>query len=266
MKVRIARTDDLSELVTLRCSMWPHTTSIEHQQILLRRFASAARFATMVLVNDERLLCGFVEVMRDMGLPGESNSVSLQALFVSPPMRRGGGATALLGAAQRWAHARGAIRMSCDLSLDEHEAREKLLLLGFVEKQQWVRSTLAIKAPLEIPLRGGSEPLLGGLPGVPQDAPSVNQAFSGDTSEPLVVVVEKVRSPFYLVVNIFLFVVALAALANTNIYAKDMFRGMLLPLLDVALLLYFLLLFVTMRYRKRADPSARADQLFRIDE
>jgi hypothetical protein len=45
-----------------------------------------------------------------------------------------------------------------------------------------------------------------------------------------------------------------------------MFRGMLLPLLDVALLLYFMLLFVTMRYRKRADSSARADQLFRIDE
>jgi hypothetical protein len=58
------------------------------------------------LFSEKRSLCGFVELMREMGLPGESQNVSVQALSVAPPSRRCGGASALLGATQRWAHGR----------------------------------------------------------------------------------------------------------------------------------------------------------------
>jgi hypothetical protein len=68
-----------------------------------------------------------------------------------------------------------------------------------------------------------------------------------------------------LVVNVLLFAAAVASFAFTDIYARDMFRGVLLPLLDVGFVLYFLILFIVLRYRKRADSTARAERLFRGD-
>lgn len=266
MKVRFARAADLPALVTLRCAMWPHVSSIEHEQLLRKRFDHATRFATMVLVSDDRLLCGFVEVMRDMGLPGESPKLSLQALFVSPPMRRCGGATALLGAAQRWAHAHGACSLSCDLPLADNEARDNLRSLGFSANEQWVRMTLRVSAPLEVAPPGALDQPAADLRPQQGDARSVIQAASRDLSVPLLVVSEKAPRRLALIVNIILFVVAVVAFANTNIYAKDMLRGMLLPLLGVALVLYFLLVFVTIRYRKRADSNARVERFFRSED
>jgi hypothetical protein len=43
MKVRIARADDLTTLVTLRCAMWPQISSLEHEQVVRRRFDSAVQ-------------------------------------------------------------------------------------------------------------------------------------------------------------------------------------------------------------------------------
>ena len=43
-------------------------------------------------------------------------------------------------------------------------------------------------------------------------------------------------------------------------------RGGLLVLLDVAFVIYFMFLFVMLRYRKRADSTARAAELFRRDD
>ena len=138
--------------------------------------------------------------------------------------------------------------------------------LGFVENEQWVRTTLTVNAPLEV--------VVGSVPGEApnelaleqQNSSPVIQAAAQHAEELVIVMTEKARSPLAVIINVIFFSVAVAAFANTNIYAQDMFRGMLLPLLGVALLLYFSLIFISMRYRKHADSSARTDQLFRTDD
>ena len=254
MKVRIAHPDDLTTLVILRCALWPHLDISTHEQHLRRRLESGARYATMVLMNTDGQLCGFVELMRELGLPGESHRVLLQAVFVTPAMRRCGGATELIEAAQRWAHGRGATSFYCDLPFDDEQAIDMLRLLGFAENERWIRTSRPIKAPLEVS---------------PARAPAYTadeSALLQQAAETPLVVSAKARSPLALLVNIALFVAAVAAFANTDIYSKDLFRGMLLPLLDVVFVLYFLFLFVAFRYRKRTDSNARADRLFRVDD
>jgi aminoglycoside 6'-N-acetyltransferase I len=254
MRARIANTDDLATLVTLRFALWPHLDISAHEQLLRRRFENGARFATMVLLDTAGQLSGFVELMRDPGLPGEAGGVSLQAVFVTPSMRRRGGATELLAAAQRWAHGRGATSLYCDLSLDDEQARDTLRFLGFAEDQRWVRASRPISAPPEV--TAPDEPV--------QAVAEAAEAPQAD--EPVVVQYEKVRSPLALIVNIVIFAAAVAAFAFTNIYSNDPIRGMLLPLLDVVFVLYFLFLWMAARYRKRTDSNARADLLFRVDE
>lgn len=254
MQVRIARAEDLASLVTLRCALWPDLDSQEHEERLRRRFESGARFATMVLVNTDGQLCGFVELMRDLGMLGEPSRVSLQAVFVAPPVRRRAGATQLLEAAQRWAQGRGASSLYCDLPFGDEQARENLRFLGFAESEGWIRATRVVSAPLEVKAPRAAEQSSDG-------AVSAQQA-----DEPLMLLTHKTRGPLALTVNVVLFIAAVVAFANTNIYSNDLLRGMVLPLLDVMFVFYFLFLFVALRYRKRADSSARADQLFRADD
>ena len=270
MKVRMVRFDDLTDLVTLRRAFWPHLDVSDHQRILRRRFESSARFATLVLVNSDEQLCGFVELMRDPDLPGEPNRVLLQAVFVAPAMRRCGGATQLLEAAQRWAHGRGATSLYCDVPLDDGQARDMLRFLGFIDVRHWMRATRPVAEAPEGAIPRAPEQTLNGSAVSKMAAQQISQPMMQSTSQQIdehaLVMSEKSRSPLALITNIVLFITALVAFANTNIYSSDLLRGMLLPLLDVLLVLYFLFLFMFVRYRKRADSSARLGRLFGVDD
>jgi aminoglycoside 6'-N-acetyltransferase I len=257
MKVRIARLDDLPRLLTLRCALWPSVELQHHESMLHRRANNEARCATLILENDDKEICGFAEVTREMPLAVEATRVQLDAMFVTPPMRRKGGARQLLDAAQRWAHGRGATRLVCDLPLEDEQAWDMLQLLGFDESERRVRATLAVIVPMEVETPRAA----GALQGAGGEAPASNLASTLD-DEIEYVQMEKVRSPIVLIVNIVLVVCAVFSFANTNIFSNDMLSGMLLPLLDIAFVLYFAFLFVAMRYRKRTDSRARADQLF----
>jgi aminoglycoside 6'-N-acetyltransferase I len=256
MKVRIARPDDLSYLLTLRCALWPDIELRHHESMLHRRADNAARCITIILESGDREVCGFAEATREMALGGEAARVQLDAVFVTPPMRGKGGARQLLDAVQRWAHGRGASDLFCDLPLEDEQALAMLQRLGFADGERRVRTTLAINVPMEVESPRAAE-VLGGAD---EASEAVLASASGDEFE--LVQMQKVRSPVALIVNVVLFVCAVLSFANTNIYSKNMVSGMLLPLLDVAFVLYFSLLFIAMRYRKRADSTARADQLF----
>jgi hypothetical protein len=71
--------------------------------------------------------------------------------------------------------------------------------------------------------------------------------------------------PVAMLVHLLLFAATLASFAYTDIYARDMLHGVLLPLLDVLFVLYFMGVVLTWRYRRRADSSRRAERLFRDD-
>jgi hypothetical protein len=172
--------------------------------------------------------------------------VLLDAVFVAPPARRRGAARRLLGAAEHWAHGRGAALLVCELDASDTASRDALAGLGFGDPQQRVRVVRRVRAPLQVNRPSAASGPAAGL------APTARSARSG-------------VHPITLVVNLLLFAAALASFAHTDIYARDMLRGVLLPLLDVLFVLYFMGVVLTWRYRRRADSSLRAERLFRRD-
>jgi aminoglycoside 6'-N-acetyltransferase I len=247
VKVRPARREDREPLLGLRCALWPDRDLARHEREMRQRADAPARHETLLLEDADGRISGFAELTREHGAPGAEVRVSLEALFVAPTRRRQGGARMLLEAAERWAHSRGASALGCDVSATEHLALEALSWLGFGQPEHRVTLTRQVNVPLEVA------------------RPAPGEARAGAASLEPVLVMEPARGSTMLVVNVLLFAAAVASFAFTDIYARDMFRGVLLPLLDVGFVLYFLILFIVLRYRKRADSTARAERLFRGD-
>ena len=74
------------------------------------------------------------------------------------------------------------------------------------------------------------------------------------------------RRVLWLVVNALVLAAAVASFLATDIFSKELVPGVLLPLLDVAFVIYFMFVFVIHRYRRRTDSSARAAELFRTGD
>lgn len=246
LQVRAAQPADRDVLLALRCALWPQHVPLHHEREIRRRAQAAARHETLLVTDGAGRPCGFVELTRtasDAGAPGQ---VLLDGVFVAPPARRRGAARRLLAAAEHWAHGRGAALLVCELDAADTASREALAWLGFGDPEQRVRVVRRVRAPLQVSR-------LVAAPGPPAGfAPAAHSARSG------------VR-PIAVLVNLLLFAAALASFAHTDIYARDMLRGVLLPLLDVLFVLYFMGVVLTWRYRRRADSSRRAERLFRRD-
>jgi aminoglycoside 6'-N-acetyltransferase I len=248
MKVRGVRADDVEILLRLRCALWPDIV-LDRQQMAIRlRGQSSARYETFLVEDDGGTVCGFLELSWDPGVPGESPRAVVDGVFVVPPARRQGLARQLIQGAERWAHRRGAVTLSCELDPSSADHAQAMSWLGFGSAAHRVRMHRNVSAPLDMERDGAP-------------APAAASRLSA-TPEP-VLVMEPVRGRGFLYFNLILFAVAVVSFLNTNIYSKDMLPGVLLPLLDAVFVIYFLFLFMMRRYSKRADSNARADQLFR---
>ncbi len=242
MKVRTAGERDATTLLALRLALWPQREVAEHERAIQARAAGRARHETLVAEDAAGQVVGFAELTFEPAGPERPAQVRLDALNVAPPARRQGVARELMRAAERWAHGRGAARIACDLDPDDERRREALGWLGFGDPRPRLTLSRTVNAPLELP----REPA-----GAPAEEPPI--------------VMRPARSPALLVLNLALLAAAVASFAFTDIYARDVVRGVLLPLLDVAFVVYFLFLFVVLRYRRRVDAASRADRLFRGD-
>lgn len=244
LRVRAALPADREALLTLRCALWPQLDLAHHERELQRRAAAPARHQTLLLEDESGRACGFAELTRDAAEHAQPARVVLQCLFVSPPARRRGAARLLLAAAERWAHGRGAAALVCELDAADDAARRALEWLGFGEPEHRLRVVRRVSAPLEM-----------------ARTPAAPGPVAASASTPPA----PARRPMLALVNVMLLVAATVSFAQTDIFARDMVRGVLLPLLDVVFVLYFLAVVLTWRYRRRADSSARAERLFRGD-
>jgi len=247
VRVRPAQVQDAEALLALRAALWPDRDPAQHRRAIEARAAAGVRHETLVVEEPAGGVCGFAELTREPAGAGEAAPVRLDALFVAPRARRQGAARALLGAAERWAHARGAGELACELDATDDEARAVLARLGFGAPREILRLRRTVSAPLEVARPG---------PGAPAGAPPPPAAIAAGGGATR-------RGAAFWLLHLALIAAGAASFAHTDIYARDALRGVLLPLLDAALVLYFLFLFVILRYRKRADPSARAERLFR---
>ena len=248
MKVRSAGTDDREQLLALRCALWPDIDPDAHRRAIALRADAPLRHEILVLEEARGRLTGFVELTRDAGEPGERARVRIHGLFVAPPARRRGGARALAAAAERWAHGRGAASLACELDADS-AALACLERLGFADVQRTVRLEREVSAPVEPEVPAEREPAAA-VAGAPGAAPAPAPAAAA-------------RRLLWPAVNVVLLAAAVASFLATDIFSKDPIPGVLLPLLDVAFVIYFMFVYVLYRYRRRTDSSERAAELFR---
>lgn len=246
MKVRAADPRDARALLALRCALWPEREVRHLEQELRQRAESRARHETLLVEDEMGAVCGFAELTRNPGEPGQPHTVMLQAVFVAPPARRRGAAARLMMAAERWAHSRGASMLVCEVDADSIHRHDTLGWLGFADPQRRLRLQRPVSPPMDIA----------------RETPASGAAL-GDEQPPLVV--ERARSPWFAVLNVVLLGAAVVSFMFTDIYSRDALRGVVLPLLDAAFVVYFIFLVLMLRYRKRVDSSARADRLFRND-
>lgn len=246
MKVRAADSRDAQALLALRCALWPEREVHDLEQEVRRRAESRTRHETLVVEDETGAMCGFAELTLTSVEPGQPTTVTLQAVFVAPPARRRGAAARLMLAVERWAHGRGARLLVCEVDADSKHQHDALVWLGFANPERRLR----LHRPLSPPMDMVRETSLSGAE--PAD-------------EQPVLIVERERSPWFVMLNVVLLGAAVASFMFTDIYSRDVLRGVVLPLLDAAFVLYFISLFLMLRYRNRTDSSARTDRLFRND-
>jgi hypothetical protein len=61
-----------------------------------------------------------------------------------------------------------------------------------------------------------------------------------------------------------LIALGIVSLYFTNIFSGNMFVGVVLPIVDVAFVIYLLMLFVGMKYRRKTDAGDRHLELYRV--
>jgi hypothetical protein len=54
------------------------------------------------------------------------------------------------------------------------------------------------------------------------------------------------------------------AIYFTNIFSSNIFFGVLLPIVDVLFVIYLLMLFIGMRYRRKTDSGERQLNLYQV--
>ncbi len=256
MKVRGAREADAGTLLALRTALWPEREVRRHEREILLRAGARARHQTLLAEGPDGEVVGFAELTLVPGEAGRPARVLIGGLFVVPPARRQGVARNLLAAAEQWAHGRGASDLSCELDVADEAARAALVGLGFGDPRPRLHMTRAVRAR--------SAPVAAAAPG-PGPGPRTGAAAPAAAQVLAASVARPAYGPVFIVVNVLLSVLIVVSFAFTDIFSRDPVRGVLLPLLDVAGVVYFLSLFLLVRYRRRTDASARAGQLFRAD-
>lgn len=132
---RPARSTDRAEVVRMRRSLWPDSTSEEVDALLER---PAKEGVLLVVEADGTGLSGFAEVgLRPFADGCRSSPVAyLEGIWVDAGARRRGVASALVGAAVGWARSLRLAELASDCTLDNLPSRAFHAAAGFREVQR----------------------------------------------------------------------------------------------------------------------------------
>jgi aminoglycoside 6'-N-acetyltransferase I len=136
MNVRHAVSADLEAWLDLRHALWPDVSHDEHRQEVDEFLQGRAREPLAVLLAEQdSKIVGFAELSIRAHAEGcETDRVAfLEGWFVTPAMRRGGVARALVAAAEQWSLAQGCTEFASDTLADNEVSRAAHRNCGFEE-------------------------------------------------------------------------------------------------------------------------------------
>jgi aminoglycoside 6'-N-acetyltransferase I len=210
---------------------------------------------TLVCAGDGGALLGLLEVSRQPGTrPMDSGPVGyVNTFYVEPGEWREEAAQRLADAGARWAQARGCRSLASDTSLDNQWEQKLHLDLGFEEVARKVvyRKTLSAAADADT-LSGSDVQAPRAAPVTklhPQRAPEAEVSDEAPGWWP---------GP----VRAFVIVLGILCFYFTDVFSNNVLFGVVLPIVDVVFVIYLMLLFVSMKYRRRTGVGERQIELF----
>lgn len=136
MNIRRLQHGDWNEWARLRRTLWPHVTLAECSKGLNAVRRKPSRSVIFVSERRDGLLHGFIEVSlrRDYVEGCTSSPVGyVEGWYVTPDARRKGIGRELVGAAERWARAKGCKEMASDAELANKLGQTIHRALGYRE-------------------------------------------------------------------------------------------------------------------------------------
>jgi len=240
---RVAVQDDLEQWLELRRGLWPERSAARHEaqvsDVLARRGGQVA----FLCVDEATRVVGFAEARRGRGPEGGGPAMYLEALYVRPDARGQGAARRLVRALADWAGAHGCTRLVAARAPGDEAARRIAERLGLAETRHLVLH---------------AAPVANTAPATGPEAPA---PLSPAVSEPLVQAAREPprrRRPVRLAVHVAACLLGVSALAYTDPWSEDRLRAVVLPLLDVAFIVYVVVVLAVRLYGPRRAASVRS--------
>jgi aminoglycoside 6'-N-acetyltransferase I len=137
-QIRRAVQQDAEGIAALCALLWPDASVEEHRHEVDAKIRSGKSgllpLALFVAEDDDRALCGFIEV----GLRSHADGCDtnhpvgyIEGWFVSEPFRGKGAGRALMQAAENWARENGCAEMASDALIDNLESQHAHSALGY---------------------------------------------------------------------------------------------------------------------------------------
>ena len=239
MNIRRATEADRERWLELRTALLPDVSLQAHDSAIGTVLRGGARRAAFLCKRDASTpAAGLLELRLD---GGNGALAHVEILYVTPDARRQGVARALLEAAEAWATRCGCQELRCHWSLESDEAHAGLQALGFTETSREVHYARRLHRAVVLADRGP-----------PEAARPVH-------IEPPA---SRARIGARRLAHALTIAAGIASLLMTDIFSGDVVRGALLPLLDVAFIIYLLAMLAGRQYRRRTDSSERGARLF----
>lgn len=258
MEIRAINMPDKPAWLALRRRLMPALSDTEHERDWTQMMEQRGQRMTLVCIGEKGgVLRGLLEVSRrpSMERYGAGPVACVNTLYVEPGEQREEAARRLADAAARWAQARGCGSLVSETSLDNQWEQKLHLALGFEEvaRQVVYRRPLSATAGAE----QGTTSEVNGL------RTSTVTALRPDQTPPAPSAVDDQASSWWpgpaRAAIIFLGVLCFYF---TDVFSGNVFFGVVLPIVDVIFVIYLMLLFVGMKYRRRTGAGERQFELF----
>lgn len=253
MQIRAANIADKPAWLALRRRLRPAASDQQHERDWAQMMEQRGQHMTLLCVDEKGGLLGMIEVSRRAHTDGLGTGpiAYVDAFHVELGEEREATAQRLAEAAAGWAQARGCRVLASDTSLDNQWEQKLHLDLGFEEVARKVvyRRLLAVPAAA--------------TPAVPDQRPQpVTEAPAG----PLAQSTDHDPGWWPGPVRAAIIVLGILAFYFTDVFSGNIFVGVVLPIVDVLFVIYLLMLFVSMKYRRRTGAGERQLDLYRVSK
>lgn len=254
MKIRAANLSDKPAWLALRRRLLPALGDAEHERDWGQMMGERAERTTLLGVDEHGALLGMIEISRRRQMEGFGSGpvAYVDALHVEPGEQREASAQSLAKAAARWAQARGCRELVSDTSLENQWEQKLHLELGFEEVARKVVYRMALTQSTGVEAADAEQSVRTHAPVTPLHA---NDPVESEIPD---------DGPVWWPgpVRAAILVLGLVAFYFTDVFSGSVFKGVVLPIVDVVFIIYLMMLFVGMKYRSKTGDSERNIELY----